>query len=532
MLATRGRAYDQSCDPETDMHAIGLTFATVAILLAETAGARDALPALRVDGRRFVDAHGRHIILHGINMGFSGHPREGTYSWNHRPEDFARIAGLGFNCVRMPIFWSALEPAPGEYDVGFLEALDDKLDLALDAGLYVILDMHQDLWGQGVPGARGAPTWALLGKDLPHVSEGPVWSAAYFQSPRVQQAFDDFWANAPGPGGVGIQDRFAMAWKHVAARDAEHPAVIGYDLLNEPFPGSGIGEAMQAVTERMLPRLQAAGVDLGDVPENQLGFAAFDAARSSIGAYREYLAAGDEITARLDRTLLGPMYARVSAAIREVDTRRLLFTSPGFPANLGFRSDLPRLVAGGGGAESGHVLAPHAYDADLDRIRLIVGKLLDQSDAMDVPLLLGEWGNLSNSDSIYDGDPVPSAHAINRLLETRLASDTYWYLEGVIEEAAYFPAVQRPYPMAVAGTLQRYAFDPVTGEFECVWREHASVVAPTRMYVPRVHYPGGYDIHVDPAGAEIETRRLDRGDIVELLPDATAVERRVHITRR
>jgi endoglycosylceramidase len=502
------------------------------MLLAEIPVASGAVPGVRVDGQCFVDAQRRHVILHGINMGFSGHPSDGIYSWNHKPEDFARIAGLGFNCVRMPIFWSALEPAPGEYDAGFLGALDDKLDLARDAGLYVILDMHQDLWGRGVPGARGAPEWALLGEDLPHVSEGPVWSAAYFQSPRVQQAFDDFWANAPGPGGVGIQDRFAMAWRHVAERYAEHPAVIGYDLLNEPFPGSGMGDAMEAATEKMLPRLQAAGVDVADIPSDQLGFVGFDAARSSIDAYREYLAAGDELTARLDRTLLGPMYERVSAAIHEVDPWRLLLTSPSFPANLGFQSDLPRLSAVDGGPEPGHVLAPHAYDADIQRVRLIVARLLDQADGLGVPMLLGEWGNLSNSDSIYDDDPVPSAHAISRLLEARLASDTYWYLEGVIEEATYFPAVQRPYPMAVAGAIQRYAFDPVTGEFECVWAEPPDVSAPTLLYVPRVHYPGGYDVHVDPPGARPDTRPLTGGDVLELSPATEAVERRVSITRR
>ncbi|NHB85500.1 hypothetical protein G7085_15165 [Tessaracoccus sp. HDW20] len=56
-------------------------------------------------------------------------------------------------------------------------------------------------------------------------------------SPALHEALDAFWANAPGPGGIGLQDRFAAMWAHVAARVAGHPALLGYDLLNEPAPG-------------------------------------------------------------------------------------------------------------------------------------------------------------------------------------------------------------------------------------------------------------------------------------------------------
>ena len=52
------------------------------------------------------------------------------------------------------------------------------------------------------------------------------------------RAYDHFWANDPGPGGVGLQDRYAAAWRHVAARFRDAPGVQGFDLFNEPFPGS------------------------------------------------------------------------------------------------------------------------------------------------------------------------------------------------------------------------------------------------------------------------------------------------------
>src|SRR5206468_2013299 len=60
----------------------------------------------------------------------------------------------------------------------------------------------------------------------------------YLAMPALQHAFDHFWANDPGPGGVGLQDRYAAAWRHVAERFAGNRYVLGYDLLNEPWPGS------------------------------------------------------------------------------------------------------------------------------------------------------------------------------------------------------------------------------------------------------------------------------------------------------
>lgn len=52
------------------------------------------------------------------------------------------------------------------------------------------------------------------------------------------RAYENFLANAPGMDGVGLRDRFAAMWGHVASRFANHPGIMGYDVLNEPWPGS------------------------------------------------------------------------------------------------------------------------------------------------------------------------------------------------------------------------------------------------------------------------------------------------------
>ena len=72
--------------------------------------------------------------------------------------------------------------------------------------------------------------------------------------PALQRTFDNFWANARGPGGVGVQTRYAAAWRHVAARFRAQRGVMGYDLMNEPFPGSGVRDCFSAAGCREFER--------------------------------------------------------------------------------------------------------------------------------------------------------------------------------------------------------------------------------------------------------------------------------------
>ncbi|HEY2438543.1 MAG TPA: cellulase family glycosylhydrolase, partial [Solirubrobacteraceae bacterium] len=64
------------------------------------------------------------------------------------------------------------------------------------------------------------------------------FGADYVGMPALQHAFDHFWADSPGPGGIGLQQRYAAAWAHVARWFAGNPHVLGYELMNEPWPGT------------------------------------------------------------------------------------------------------------------------------------------------------------------------------------------------------------------------------------------------------------------------------------------------------
>ena len=194
-------------------------------------------PPLTVQAGAFRDAHGRQVILSGINL--VDKSVASGFTAVKGPAVFGRFREWGFNCVRLGIVWAGVEPQPGKYDEAYLAQVDKAVDWAAEHGIYVILDMHQDLYSMKY--SDGAAAWATLDEGKPHTT-GAIWSDAYLMSAAVQTAFDNFWANKPAVDGKGLQDHYAAMWKHLAQRYASKPGVVGYDLMNEPFPGSAANE--------------------------------------------------------------------------------------------------------------------------------------------------------------------------------------------------------------------------------------------------------------------------------------------------
>jgi endoglycosylceramidase len=98
--------------------------------------------------------------------------------------------------------------------------------------------MHQDVYSRYFC-CDGAPEWAIRDDGLPF-EQLPQWDLNYFTK-AVMASFDNFW-NYAGPHS-DLQDHYADAWAAVAERFKDHPAVIGYDLMNEPSPGSALDAA-------------------------------------------------------------------------------------------------------------------------------------------------------------------------------------------------------------------------------------------------------------------------------------------------
>jgi endoglycosylceramidase len=244
------------------------------------------LPALHAEpdpvaGGRIVDAEGREVLLRGVNVNaLAEYWVSGDFPtvFPFVADDAERIAGVGWNAVRLLLSWSRVETEPGVYDEAYLDEVAAAVDLLAARGVYAIVDLHQDAWGatlaapldepcppSGSPalGWDGAPAWATFDDGALRCATAGIRET----SPAVLASFDAFWSDRPGPGGVGIRTRYARMLGHVAGRFASDTAVAGYDLMNEPNAFTAPAQAaLAAMYGDALREIRAAELAAGGFP--------------------------------------------------------------------------------------------------------------------------------------------------------------------------------------------------------------------------------------------------------------------------
>ncbi len=227
-----------------------LTRRLICLAIAAASLAAAAPPALAAPdppldhaGRWITDQDGRVVILHGWNMVNkvdSYRPEDTGFG-----EDDARfLSKHGFNTIRLGIIHKGLEPQPpgadGEprYRDGYLRSVADTEQVLAREGIYSLLDFHQDLYNERFQG-EGFPNWAVVGdaRTLP-AEPRQGFPANYLVMEALNRAFDNFWTNERADDGRRLQNAYGDAWRHVAKRFEDDPEVLGYNLLNEPWPGS------------------------------------------------------------------------------------------------------------------------------------------------------------------------------------------------------------------------------------------------------------------------------------------------------
>ncbi|MET0788499.1 MAG: cellulase family glycosylhydrolase [Cellulomonas sp.] len=234
------------------------------------------LPAPTAGGLPVIgDVTGRQVILRGVNVNQlidyylrdPATPATGELT----DDDFAAIAAMGFNVVRLGMSWSRLEPTRGELDEGYLDQVRDAVASAKSHGLYTVLDMHQDAWGNALAqpdqqcdggtsattGWDGAPAWATITDGTLHCQ-----FMARDLAPAVATAFGNFYTDRDG-----IQTELVRTWAWVASAFADESAVAGYDLLNEP----GIGATPPISSGLLLGRYYAAAITAIRAAEDEAG---------------------------------------------------------------------------------------------------------------------------------------------------------------------------------------------------------------------------------------------------------------------
>lgn len=189
---------------------------------------------------QLVDAQGRVIFLRGINARIEGlfdvTFDDGRTALQDIPtfnsSDAESMQTLGFDSIRIPINWSGVEPSEsGGFNEAYLLALDQAVEDAASAGLKVLIDFHQDAYSKEI-GEDGAPLWAIQPPPT-ELLEGPLDNLEERRlSAQVIAAFETFFGAENS--GAALRQRFVQMAVHVAKRYAEHPAVFGFEIFNEP----------------------------------------------------------------------------------------------------------------------------------------------------------------------------------------------------------------------------------------------------------------------------------------------------------
>jgi endoglycosylceramidase len=446
-------------------------------------------------GRWITDSTGRVLVVSGVNMVYKLPPYAPDAA-GFGDDDAAFLAANGFSAVRLGVIWKALEPQPGVFDDAYLARIAASVRVLGRHGIVSLLDFHQDMYNEKFQG-EGAPDWAVDDNGLP-AAPALGFPANYFFQPALRAAYDNFWANTPVHG-TGLQDWYAGAWDHVAAYFRGSPDLLGYDIFNEPFPGSRIYRCL--------------------VPAGCM--------------------AADAILTRFDR--------KITAAIRRADPETMIFTEPwitfseGYPTSAGATGDphagfsfhdyCPFTAI----AAQLNVACPpfsNATFANAERHSTRTG------DA----LLLTEFGATSDPGVLSSAVSAAEKHRIGWLVwaycgcgdpttsgspsSEGIVSDPVRPPTGSNVNEAMLAALAVPHPELVAGTPVSYGYDTSTHTFTLGYttrRADGAGAFPagsrTTVAVPPLQYPQGYRVTVNGA------RVLSAGSILRLAscPGATDV---------
>jgi endoglycosylceramidase len=457
-------------------------------LLAPAAGAAPVLP-LSHSGRWFTDAEGRVTVLHGLNMVYK-RPPYAPDAVGFGDDDAAFLASEGYNTVRLGLIYKAIEPQPGQYDDAYLQRIENTVNVLGRHGIVTLLDFHQDMYNEKFQG-EGWPDWAVRDDG---VLNQPLqgFPTNYLVNPALNRAFDHFWANDPATGDTaGLQDRYAAAWRHVAQRFATNRYVLGYDLLNEPWPGTAWQQCA-----------------------NPAGCPEFDA----------------RLSAFVDR---------VRTQIRLADPSTLVLYEPNVLFNNGAATNLANfgdknaamsfhdycLAAneGGGGYSDACKQSDSLVFDNADKRSQATGDALlltefgatDDRGSLLGPLELADQHMMSWQEWHYCGCDDPTTTGAGD--KQAIVLDPKKPPSGDNLKTPTLDVLSRPYPRLIAGRPDSWSFDADTHQFTFGYdsRQHVDGSEPfgfgaqTEVVIPARQYPDGYaaDVRggaiVSPPGARV-----------------------------
>ncbi|CAN5251823.1 hypothetical protein BH24ACT23_BH24ACT23_05180 [soil metagenome] len=471
----------------------------VALACLGTAGTADAEPRgpLSHQGRWITDRHGRVVTLHGWNMVYkvgSYRPADAGFGRN----DIRFLRRHGFNTIRLGIIQNGVEPelpdprGKPRYRNSYLDSIARTERKLARNGMFTLLDVHQDLYNERFQG-EGFPDWAVVGDAATLPAEPKQgFPANYLVMPALGRAYDHLWLNDSDAAGRPLQDSFAAMWRHIAKRFEGRRKLVGYNILNEPWPGSQYPSCISNVgcplfdTQFLEPFTERAIAAIRKTDRRTLVWYAplllFD-----FGADTSHGDTGDQRAGfAFNMYCLAEVFPDQASAIGDgvCDT--------GYGLTLANAEDQS--------AETGDALLLTEYAATDD-----LAAVEDVAEAADEAMIgWQQWHYCDCDDPTTTGTTVQS-----------LVSDANKPPRGRNLNRNKLRVSSRPFPQAVAGTPLAYDFDRDQKRFDLTYSTTDSAghklarQRKTEVFIPPIHYrKTGYRAAVE--GATVVSRRNAR----------------------
>jgi len=513
----------------------------VFLFLVVTTGV-SALGKIKVDPATgmMVDVHGNTRIFHGVNAVQKLPPflpTSGSFDVIHSlaDSDLTSLTGWGFNVVRLGVLWSAVTPTAdidgvGVVNVTYLAEVKSLIAKLEARGIYTIVDAHQDnlnpqTCGEGMPNwvfdyalsevgfNRSDPRTAFpkpLPYDIPLGADGlpdrdrceayqfsteggayeviAAWTALYTK-PEIYGAFASFWGT-------------------VAEALTGIPGVLGYELLNEPWPSLEL----------------------------------FD-----------------------DKKSLLPMYKLAAERIRQFDTETIILFEPisfdSYFSVFNHIPDFPPYGIEGPKYQDRQLFAYHSYCADFGNstaknlplsCQIILSKswpwVKETLAQYHLGGFLTEWGAVGDSavslkllqtqadsaDEQFQSWTYWTYKSFDDITTANPASETFFKPDGSLQTAKV-KALARSYAQQIAGMPTNMGFIPSTGLFNVDYDSRGGDnrdLPETVIFVSReFYYPRGFQVDVSPAEDLNVTFSSDGPIVITHLPSlAPGSSVRVSIT--
>ncbi|KAI9094967.1 glycoside hydrolase superfamily [Phlyctochytrium arcticum] len=447
---------------------------------------------VRVDTNtsQLLDHHGRTRLFRGVNVVYKRppwHPPTAEFDaiTSFADEDARLLASLNLNCIRLGVHWAGVEPERGQYSPSYIEAIRKIVQICARHGIYVLLEFHQDVLARQFLG-HGVPDWFVnqswfdtwwrrwmrfpvpnrlrpartdkTGMPLEEDSRGLTWYLLYFTF-AVADAFGKLYANHDG-----LLDSFASYWRHVVEQFKDEPNILGYEIMNEPWPGN----------HWKTPLLLLPGYASG--------------------------------------TTLHTMHTVVAAAIRQADPDALIYFEG---ATWDITSHAPHVP--GGPAYADRTVHSYHYYQPPQRSTLdtyLGNRIKDAKRFGGCGLFMTEW-------EMWYGDG--SEARAEKLFETVEAADRHlqnwagWAYKSFAQGAnstdgsifddttgkkrrVYELLWSRAYAKAVAGQIVAMSFERESGKFSLSYDLDPEVSEPTEIgLVQEIWYPKGVHVEIEPS---------------------------------